>query len=62
MADTFWSVVHGEQDDSQVTTDTSTSGEAIELRIETGTGMTKQEMLNGIEAIRNYIEKGDAPA
>ena len=62
MADTFWSVIKGEQDDSQVTTGAATSSEAIELRIATATSMSKQEMLNGIEAIRNYIVKNDVPA
>lgn len=64
MADTFWSVVQGEQSHDQVTTGASTSGEAIELRVETATGMTKQEILNGLEAIKQYIVHAghDAPA
>lgn len=62
MADTFWSVLHGEQAPDQVTTGASTSSEAIELRVVTASGMSKQEILNGVKAIVAYIERGDAPA
>ena len=64
MADTFWSVVKGEQNHDQVTTGASTSGEAIELRVVTASGMTKLEILNGLKAIENYIVHAgnDAPA
>ena len=64
MADTFWSVVKGEQNHDEVTTGASTSSEAIELRVVTASGMTKQEIINGLEAIKSYIVHAghDAPA
>lgn len=56
MADRFYSVVLGEQTPSLVTEGTSTSSEAIELRVTyDATGMDKQEVLLGLKAIEQYI-------
>lgn len=54
MADRFYSVVVGEHNVHQVTEGSSTSSEAIELRVAVG-GPTKMETLLGLEAIKNYI-------
>lgn len=56
MADRYYSVVLGEQTPSFVTEGSSTSSEAIELRVTyTTTGMDKTEVLMGLEAIKQYI-------
>lgn len=62
MADTFYSVVRGERAPNEVTKGTSTSGEAIELRVLDGTGIGKVELLLALDAIRNKIVVDDAPA
>lgn len=62
MADHFYSVVKGEQAPNQVTFGTSTSSEAIELRVLDGTGITKTELLKALEVIENYIKVNNAPA
>lgn len=62
MADVFYSVVKGEHGPDQVTTGASTSSEIIELRVHSGDGTTKTEVLNAIEAIKNYIIRAGAPA
>jgi hypothetical protein len=55
MADRFYSVVLGEGNPSQVTEGASTSSETIELRINDAVYSRKLEVLNGLEAIKNYL-------
>jgi len=62
MADTYYSVVLGDNTKDDVTVGASTSSEAIELRVEDGTSITKQQLLNGLDVIRQYIIDDDAPA
>jgi hypothetical protein len=62
MADTFWSVSVGEQMPHQVTVGTSTSGEAIELRVVQGASINKLTILNALETLENYISQNSAPA
>lgn len=56
MADRFYSVVKGEQLPSQVTEGASTSGEAIELRINDSIYTNKLDVILGLEAILNYLK------
>lgn len=56
MADRFYSVVKGEQMASMVTEGSSTSGEAIELRINDSVYTNKLDVLLGLEAILNYLK------
>ncbi len=65
MADHFYSVVLGERAPNQVTFGTSTSSEAIELRVtDATTGLIgrKDQLLLAVDAIRDYIAVSDAPA
>ena len=62
MADTFWSVIAGEQNPSDVTVGTSTSGEAIELRVVQGASINKLTIIKALEAFENYIATHDVPA
>jgi hypothetical protein len=62
MADTFYSVVLGEHHADKVTKGASTSGEIIELRVHDGDGTTKLQLLNALEAIKEYITRADKPA
>lgn len=65
MADHFYSVVLGENTPDKVTVGTSTSSESIELRVtDAVAGLTgnKLKLLNGLEAIRQYIIRDNAPA
>ena len=63
MADTFYSVVKGDGlDASNVTVGAATSGEAIELRVVNGAGITKLDLNMALEAIEARIVKNDAPA
>lgn len=62
MADTFWSVVVGEQNPADVTIGTSTSGEAIELRVVQGSSIKKIDIIKALEAFENYIALHDVPA
>jgi hypothetical protein len=64
MADHFYSVVIGDGlDPSTVTAGTSTSGEAIELRVHDGvTGMNKMEILKALETLEGYFVRANAPA
>ncbi len=55
MADRFYSVVKGEQMTNLVTEGSSTSSEAIELRINDSVYSSKMEVLLGLEAIKNYL-------
>ena len=56
MADRFYSVVKGEQMAHMVTEGASTSGKAIELRINDTVYTTKLDVLLALEAIENYLE------
>ena len=63
MADTFYSVIKGDGlEPANVTVGASTSGEAIELRVLNGAGITKTDLRMALEAIRARITKNDAPA
>jgi hypothetical protein len=55
MADRFYSVSLGEQMDHQVTEGSSTSGEAIELRVADSAYTTKLNVILALEAIENYL-------
>lgn len=56
MADRFYSGVLGDQFPVQVTEGSSSSSEAIELRInDSAYGYGKIAILNALEAIKNYI-------
>ena len=55
MADRFYSVILGEHLPVQVTEGSSTSSEAIELRVADTIYTKKMDVILGIEAIRNYI-------
>ncbi len=55
MADKFYSVVLGESNPSQVTEGASTSSEAVELRVSDTIYSNKRAVLNGLEAIKNYL-------
>ena len=57
MADHFYSVIQGDGlSPANVTVGTSTSGEAIELRLRDGQALTPMAVLVGIEALEAYIE------
>lgn len=55
MADRFYSVIKGEQVPSQVTEGGSTSGEAIELRVNDSVYADKIEVILGVKALLNYL-------
>lgn len=62
MTDRYYSVLLGEQDASRVTEGSSTSSEAIELRVEfDATGMSKKLVLLGIDALKAYILRDKWP-
>lgn len=62
MTDRFYSVVLGEHTAAQVTEGSSTSSEAIELRVEfDATGMNKQAVLLGLNALKEHILRDDWP-
>lgn len=56
MADRFYSVILGEQLPSQVTEGSSTSSEAIELRVADSIYATKLQVILGLKAILAYLE------
>jgi hypothetical protein len=56
MADRFYSVILGEQLSHQVTEGSSTSSEAIELRVADSIYTTKLNVLLGLKAIVAYLE------
>jgi hypothetical protein len=56
MADRFYSVILGEQLASQVTEGSSTSSEAIELRVSDSIYTTKLNVILGLKAIQAYLE------
>lgn len=55
MADRFYSVVLGEQIPSQVTEGGSTSGEAVELRVNDTVYSDKKAVILGVKAILDYL-------
>lgn len=56
MADRFYSVAKG---DVSVTEGSSTSSEAIELRVVLAGGITKEAVVIALENIKNHIMKGN---
>jgi hypothetical protein len=56
MADRFYSVVKGEHNPDQVTEGASTSGEAIELRVNDSVYANKIDVILGLRAILMYLE------
>ncbi len=56
MPDRFYSVVLGEQRVDQVTEGSSTSSEAIELRINDSVYANKLQVLHAIDALRRYVQ------
>jgi hypothetical protein len=56
MADRFYSVVQGEGLPSQVTEGSSTSSEAIELRVNDSVYADKLAVIVGLEAILLYLK------
>jgi hypothetical protein len=56
MADRFYSVIKGEHFPSQVTEGSSTSSEAIELRVADSIYANKIDVLLGLRAIAAYLE------
>lgn len=56
MADRFYSVVKGEHFPSQVTEGSSTSSEAIELRVADTIYTDKMAVILGLRAILAYLE------
>ncbi len=55
MADRFYSVILGEGLAHQVTEGSSTSGEAIELRVSDSIYSDKLAVIIGVEAIEQYL-------
>jgi hypothetical protein len=56
MADRFYSVVLGEGLAHQVTEGSSTSSEAIELRVSDSIYASKLAVIIGVDAIKQYLE------
>jgi len=56
MADRFYSVIKGEHLPSMVTEGSSTSGEAIELRVSDTIYTSKLDVLLALEAIEGYLQ------
>lgn len=56
MADRFYSVILGEEMTHEVTEDSSTSSEAIELRVSDSIYANKLDVILGLEAIMNYLK------
>ena len=56
MADRFYSVVLGEQTPDQVTEGSSTSSEAIELRVNDSVYSNKMLVILGLKAISDYLK------
>lgn len=55
MADRFYSVIKGERLPSQVTEGSSTSAEAVELRVADTIYSDKKAVIIGVQAILNYL-------
>lgn len=56
MADRFYSVIVGEKLPSDVTEGSSTSSEAIELRVADSAYSNKLFVIEGVRAILGYLE------
>jgi hypothetical protein len=56
MADRFYSVSKGEHFPVQVTEGASTSGEAVELRVNDTIYASKMDVILGLRAILMYLE------
>ena len=56
MADRFYSVVRGENLPVQVTEGSSTSSEAIELRVNDSVYASRLDVILGLRAILHYLE------
>lgn len=56
MADRFYSVILGEQIENLVTEGSSTSSEAIELRVNDSIYANKLQVILGVRAILLYLE------
>ena len=56
MADRFYSVVLGDMNPNQVTEDSATTAEAIELRVEDSIYSNKLAVIQGVTAILNYLK------
>jgi len=56
MADRFYSVIKGEHLPSMVTEGSSTSGEAIELRVSDTIYTSKLDVLLALKAIEGYLQ------
>lgn len=56
MADKFYSAIVGDQLTHQITEGSSTSSEAIELRISDSAYSNKPQVLAGVRAILDYLE------
>lgn len=56
MADRFYSVIKGEQRPEQVTEGSSTSSEAIELRVNDSIYGDKLAVILGVQAILDYLK------
>lgn len=56
MADRFYSVIRGENLASQVTEGSSTSSEAVELRVNDTVYTSKLDVILGVRAILSYLE------
>lgn len=66
MADRFYGVNKGSGVDpaggvagQALATGTSTTGKNIELRVVEGAGITKQDLLNALELLKNYVIRPD---
>jgi hypothetical protein len=57
MADNFIGINRGALDDvpASITVGSSTGAKDIELRVDTGKGTTRQDVIKALEAIRSYI-------
>jgi hypothetical protein len=56
LADRYYSVILGEHNPSQVTEGSSTSSEAIELRVNDSIYTNKINVIHGVNAILNYLK------
>jgi hypothetical protein len=56
MADRFYSVILGDQAVSEVTEGSSTSSEAVELRVSDSIYASKLEVLKGLDAIKRHLQ------
>lgn len=56
MADKFYSLVKGEHSTWQVTEGSSTSGEAVELRVNDSIYTTKLDVILLLEVLEDYLK------